>query len=108
MVASFIFAIFLVVTFAAFDSTFLIATFAYTLLAFITAAIVQFLCNKNDDNNNICKILNNISDNLSQNSNNEESDDNICDAVEQILNNNNNTSQSAGNCNCGCNRYRRI
>ena len=60
-VAALIFAIFLVVTFAAFDATFLIATLAYTILAFITALIVQLLCNENnneddDDGIQVCIV----------------------------------------------------
>lgn len=42
-VAAVFFAIFLVVTFAAFDVNFLIATIVYTILAFITALIVRFI-----------------------------------------------------------------
>ena len=44
IIAAIIFAVFIVITFAAFDETFLIATLAYTLLAFITALIVDSLC----------------------------------------------------------------
>lgn len=53
-VAALVFAIFLIVTFAVFDETFLIATLAYTILAFITAFIVKLICesNNNDNNNN--------------------------------------------------------
>ena len=53
-VAALIFAVFLVITFAFFDETFLIATLAYTILAFITAFIVKVICmffNNNDSNN---------------------------------------------------------
>ena len=87
-VAALIFAIFVVVTFAAFDATFLIATLAYTILAFITALFVKFICRINnndndDDENNGCGCLNNI---LGVNENNS---------------NSNNSS-------CGCNRYRRF
>lgn len=86
-VAALIFAIFLVVTFAAFDETFLIATLAYTILAFLTAVIIKFLCQSNeedddDENNNGCGCSNNV---LSTNNNNS---------------NNNNS--------CGCSRYRRF
>lgn len=50
IVASLVFAVFLVVTFAAYDATFLIATLAYTVLAFITALIVNLLENREDLN----------------------------------------------------------
>lgn len=77
-VAALIFAIFLVVTFAAFDETFLIATLAYTILALITALIVNLLCNGNDSNDD-----------------DEDDEDTGCGCL-----NNSNT--------CGCNnRYRR-
>lgn len=43
LVAGIIFAIFLILTFAVFSINFLIATFIYTLLSFITAFIVHCL-----------------------------------------------------------------
>lgn len=88
-VAALIFAIFLVVTFAAFDETFLIATLAYTILAFITAVIVSLLCNE---------------------SNNEEDDDNDnngCGCLSNLLNTNN-TNSNNNSTGCGCNRYKRF
>ena len=65
-VASLIFAIFLVITFAFFDETFLIATIVYTILAFLTAAIVRFICESNnsdsdDDSNCNCGCTNTVS-----------------------------------------------
>lgn len=84
LVAAFIFAVFLIVTFAAFDETFLIATLAYTILSFITAFLVSQLCN----------------------SNNNDDDDNGCTSVnsDDVLGINNNST-----CGCGCNRnYRRF
>lgn len=80
-VAALIFAIFLVVTFAAFDATFLIATLAYTILAFITAIIVKLFYNESDD---------------------EDDDDSDCGCLSNLLNTNNNSNS------CGCNRYRRF
>ena len=80
-VASIVFAIFIIITFAAFDETFLIATLAYTILAFITAVLVSRLCcSKNNSHTN--DILESILD-LLQNSNissdeiNEEDNDNV-------------------------------
>lgn len=99
-VAALIFAIFLVVTFAAFDSTFLIATFAYTLLALITALIVKFLC-ESKDNTSLCDLLRDF---LSNNENNETNLSNISD----LLNSNNtNSNNSTNNNSCGCSRYNR-
>lgn len=84
-VASFSFAVFIIVTFSAFDETFLIATLAYTIIALITACVVQLICrNQNTDNQDLCDRLQRIVSNLS-NSNNDEN----------------------SNCSCGCNnRYR--
>lgn len=86
-VASLIFAIFIVVTFAAFDETFLIATLAYTILSFITALVVCLLkerrCGDEQEDEN-CNCNNGT-----------------LNTVEDIL--------GTTNCNnnCGCNRYRR-
>ena len=110
-VAALIFAIFLIVTFAAFDVTFLIATFAYTILALVTSLIVKFICESNNNNNNLCELLNdilrnsntgellnNVSNNC--NTNNEAS----FNTISNILNSNNSNNNSNS---CGCSRYRR-
>lgn len=97
IVASLIFASFLIVTFAAFDESFLIATLAYTVIALITALIVHLLCEREENEHNICNLLENV---LSNNNTNEE---NACNTVEDLLENNNNNNS----CGCGCNRYRR-
>lgn len=73
LVASVIFAILLIIAFTMCDATFLVAVIIYTIIAFITATIVRFICllfrrggnilrcicrdherdnNDNDDNNN--------------------------------------------------------
>ena len=59
LVAITFFAIYLIVTFAAFDVSFLVFAIAYTILAFVTAAITQVICRfiQNCTNNNL-----NISD----------------------------------------------
>ena len=57
LVAGIFFAIYLIVTFAAFDINFLVLAIVYTLLAFITAVLTCFICkliaslNENTDNN---------------------------------------------------------
>ena len=68
LVASLIFAVFLIITFAAFDETFLIATLAYAILSLITALITKIICNNQENNNGICNSLNNI---LSENTSTE-------------------------------------
>ena len=106
-VAALIFAIFLVITFAFFDETFLIATLIYTIIAFITAIIVQFLkCRReNEHEHNICDLLAEIIRNNTGNNN----ENNLAETVEDLLSNNttNNTNSNTNSCNCGCNRYRR-
>lgn len=119
-VAAFVFAVFIIVTFAAFDETFLIATLVYTVIALITAFIVKLTCrnNNNDDNQSLCERLETISLNLA-NSNNGNNNNNNCnnslsEALEAISDNNNDNncncnSNNSGNSNCGCgcnNRYR--
>ena len=44
LVAITFFAVYLIVAFAAFDETFLVFAIVYTILAFITAAIVEAIC----------------------------------------------------------------
>jgi len=113
-VGALVFAIFLIVTFAAFDSTFLIATLAYTILALITALIVRFICESNNSNNNMCELLNDILRNnniggLSNNASNNCNNDNTTtlNTVADILSTNNNNSNNNNTCGCGCSRYRR-
>lgn len=81
LVALTFFAIYLIVTFAVFDETFLIFAIVYTIIAYITAAIARFIrrfirCQKNNNNNN--------DDNDSCNDN-EEDDNNNCNC-ESICN----------------------
>jgi len=93
-VASLIFAIFLIVTFAVFDETFLIATLAYTIISFITALIIC-LIKRRECNGDVSNILSNL---IQNNSNNSTNDEGVLDAVDELSNNNSN---------CCCNRYRR-
>ena len=85
LVAATIFAILLLVTFSAFDSSFLVYAILYSILAFITAIITRFVC---------CLIRN------SQNPCIKNSDILGISDVEDILDTNNNSN------NCCCNnRY---
>lgn len=68
LVAAVIFAIFLIVTFTAFDETFLVAALVYTILSYITAYLTQLfcrcirncLCNTPETNNcNTCELIQN-------------------------------------------------
>lgn len=94
-VAALIFAVFIIVTFAAFDETFLIATLAYTILAFITALLVDRLCNNNscnfcNSNTDSTTCLCNALSNTLENSNN--STNNVIDGLLDLLHNNNDTN----------------
>ncbi len=100
IVAALIFAVFLVVTFAAFDENFLIATFAYTVLSFITALITKLLSEREENEQNLCDMLEQALANNSENNS-------VCDTVEDLLGNNTNNNSNTSNCGCGCNRYRR-
>ena len=96
-VAALIFAIFIVITFAAFDETFLIATLAYTILSFITALLTDRInnssnnscsfCNQNTDSTTcLCNALNNVIENNNDNTNN------VIDGLLNLLQNNNNNN----------------
>ena len=112
-VAAFIFAIFLVVTFAAFDETFLIATLAYTIIAFITALIVHLLKRRGENERNICDLLtdlisnNNANNENNNNCSNNNNNENLVDTVEDLISNNTNNNSNSNSNNCACNRYRR-
>lgn len=84
LVAAFIFAIFLIVAFAAFDETFLIAVLVYTIIALITAFLTCIFCNHNDNENSVCE--------------------NIADILGNMSENNETNNDNSG---CGCNRYGR-
>lgn len=112
-VAALIFAVFLVVTFAAFDETFLIATLVYTLLALITSLIVRTVCESNNNNNNLCELLNDIlrnsneGDLLNNTSNNCNTNNQTnLNTISEILNSNNSNNNNSNS--CGCNRYKRF
>ena len=100
LLAALIFAVFLVVTFAEFDENFLIATFAYTVLSFITALITKLLSEREENKHNLCDMLEQALANNSENNS-------VCDTVENLLGNNTNNNSNTSNCGCGCNRYRR-
>lgn len=81
LVAATFFAIFLIVTFAAFDESFLVFAILYTLLALITALIVRFICCLIQNSNNSCINGNAMQNNCmcGNNSNNDnDDDDNDC------------------------------
>lgn len=65
LVAATFFAIYLIVTFAVFDSSFLIFAIVYTILAYITAALTRLICdiisrcNLWENSNCICNNANN-------------------------------------------------
>lgn len=103
-VAALIFAIFLVVTFAAFDENFLIATLVYTIIAFITALIVHFIKCRHENEHNICDLLEDL---LHNHNDDDDNHDNLCDTVEDLLGTNTNNNTNSHKCNCGCNRCRR-
>lgn len=58
LVAAVIFAIFLIVTFAAFDESFLVYAILYALLALLTALATRFICCLIRNSNNPCLTAN--------------------------------------------------
>lgn len=96
-VSSLIFAVFVVITFAAFDQNFLIATLAYTILSFITALLTDRInnssnnscsfCNQNPDSTTcLCNALTNALENSNNNTNA------VIDGLLDILQKNNNNN----------------
>lgn len=132
-VAALVFAIFLIVTFAISDTTFLIATLAYTILALITAYIVCILCNRHiacgcnscsnnngeDEEETVTELLREILASLTDSNNNNScgcsscnnrQNSNLGDVLETTINN---SCNSGENTTCNCNRsqsyrYRRF
>lgn len=80
-VSSLIFAVFIVITFAAFDQNFLIATLAYTILSFITALLTDRI---NNSSNNSCSFCNQNPDSTTC----------LCNALTDALENSNNNTNA--------------
>lgn len=107
LVAATFFAIYLILAFTAFDESFLVNAIIYTILAFIVASIVQFICRVVDHDGLTIRNLraNNIranrirTDTLSANEviNNDDEDDN---------DNNNGNNCGCSNNSCICNNNR--
>lgn len=76
LVAATFFAIFLVVTFAAFDESFLVYAILYALIALVTALIVRFLCCIIRNSNNPCINGNAFNNGICGNNNDNDSDNN--------------------------------
>ena len=130
-VAAIFFAIFLVVTFAAFDASFLIFAIAYTILAYVTAILTRLICNLIEENlsdndrndNNCCCHRNRPTANEAANQSNrcnctnqirrvEEAVEGLSDTVckincllEDVLAENQNNNNN-NNCTCMCRRRR--
>ena len=99
LVAATFFAIYLIVTFAAFDANFLIYAIIYTILACIAAVITRFImnalcCTEDEDCSNI----------LSNSVNNNSNAQNLVNAINSL---NTVNSLNANNCGCGCRGRRR-
>ena len=94
LTAATFFAIFLIVAFAVFDESFLVFVIAYTIIAYITAAIAEFFfsrCRRKERRHCNCSEENN--DNEARLS--DEEIQRIARQVANILSNNN-------NCSCNC------
>ena len=101
LTAATFFAIYLIIAFTILDVSFLVYAIAYTILAYITAVIVEFLFCKTRKENNNCngRTTNNIQTvNLT-----DSSITRIANGVAEILNN-----ESEENENCNCNNCNRI
>lgn len=114
LVASTFFAIYLIVTFAFFDASFLVFAIVYTILAYITAVLIRWICHlikmlENHNNGNYRIIERPITIN-----NTRPSDSVNLTSDATLLTNETNTCTSTDtlgrtneNCNCGCNCRRK-
>ena len=103
LVAITFFAVYLIVAFAAFDETFLVYAIVYTILAFITAAIIEAICKfiKKCLSINHCCSYNSDTESANCVCCNLENINNSLESINDSLNNNNNDDESHQ---CGCNR----
>ena len=102
LIALTFFAIYLIVTFAAFDANFLIFAIVYTILAYIAAVITRFIMNAiNDNDDNNCGCSNTVANQATSNNSNVQ---NLVNAI-NTLNTVNGTNSN--NCGCGCRGRRR-
>ena len=103
LVAATFLAIYLVITFAFFDASFLVFAILYTILAYVTAVLTRWICRlirmlENQNNNcNDRTTTRPITINTSPYSN-------VSVASDATLIPANNPSRINGNCNCRCNR----
>lgn len=103
LTAATFFAIYLIVAFAIFNATFLIAVIIYTILAFIAAVIAEFFFRRNCENkcNTNCPCVRNTNrQNIVQLTNNDIT--RIANEVINIENANNNTCSCNNTNDCGC------
>lgn len=105
LVASTFFAIYLIVTFAAFDVNFLVYAIAYTILAYITAILVRTICsiiktlrNQNSCTYRVTERPITISTNLSSDGNDLTSNTTL------LTTSNTQTNNGSRNCCCNCRR----
>lgn len=88
LVAAFVFAIFLIVAYTAYDTSFLINTIVYTILAYIAAFLGKL----------ICCLIRQLAENQAESDSNNDNDNTTDDT--------NSCSKILGN-SCCCNRFRR-
>lgn len=121
LVASIIFAIFLIVTFVIGDLNFLVATIIYTILSFLTAISVLLICRilrrLRECEDSYCNINNN-NQLLNENETILENSDCSCETTNNTITSNANggitariniipNSNTNGNTGCVCGNYRR-
>ena len=105
LVAATFFAIYLIVTFAAFDVSFLVYAIAYTILAYITAVLTRIICrllkmlaNQNNCTYRVTERPITISTNLSNDGNDLTSNTTL------LTNSASANNYNGGNCGCNCRR----
>lgn len=99
LTAATFFAIYLIVAFAVFDSSFLVFVIAYTILAFVAAIIAEYFFRRCNGENNYskCNICNCIGRNNNSSTLSNQDVRRIAEQLANILNNN--------SCNCNNNNH---
>ena len=108
LVAGTFFAIFLIVTFAAFDASFLVFAIIYTILAYITAVLTKLICKLIDT---FCNQNHSMTDNIQDrpitiNNTSPCTSINLANEANLLASSNSagrNNGNSNGNSNCNCN-----
>lgn len=111
LVAATAFAIYLIATYTAFDSSFFIYAILYTILAFLAAYITQLIARYNSSNSSLndsssnCDTCRGINSDSIRSNNTNNFDSRFLDTNNLLQSNNYNPYDEISNCNCATNNF---